>query len=226
MDCARTRTLLEAFADGELAEADAREVREHLGGCAAGCPAELRAQQAVGEALRARLTARVAEADFSALWGNVERGLAKARAAEPPSLAERLRTWLGELLTYRAPLVAAVAAAVLAVAVAFPLLRLVGGRVGPGGPGTGGGTGAIGLDVGLGAASLVDITSLESSGTVTVWPVPAADGGETTIIWISADDSGDTLHDGAAPGGAGDLGAPGGEESRPAAPRLTQGTPG
>jgi len=211
MDCARTRELLDAYADGALDAAEETDVRAHLAACRLGCPEELRAIEAIGERMRAAVGAKVEAADFSRLWMKVEGGIEKEQAA---SFGERAKAWFSELFTYRGPVLAAAAAAVLAVAIAFPLMRAYTGK-GPGG------------GDGLGAAGLVDILSLESSGTVTVWPVAADDGSETTIIWITADESVDAPHEGTAPVPL-DMMVPGGtDESRPAPlTRATQGTPG
>ncbi|MCU0724292.1 MAG: zf-HC2 domain-containing protein [Planctomycetes bacterium] len=93
--CGHIRRELTAFVDGELTEAEARPVREHLATCAA-CAAESRALERTGDALRA--------------WKLPSMRIGLARLFAPP----RAR---GRLLRFAAALAAA--CLLLAVGIAF-----------------------------------------------------------------------------------------------------------
>jgi len=104
---------LHRYCDGELSPAAARRVRAR----AEGHPDDKRRIEAIGqlrEALRATAEDVADEADFSQLWGRVERGIAAESIERPADPAGR------RLLRWGLAAASVVAAVVIAVVLWYP----------------------------------------------------------------------------------------------------------
>ena len=157
MNCERILDFIAKVQDGEALDWERAAVREHVAGCA-DCAAVQREIAEIGALVRAPIRAAVAEADFSQLWRNVDRGidrLAPRRRAVPALLGR----------AFGARLAAAAAfASIGGAALIAPLARAI--------P--------------VVADNHVDVKSVEGGDnqTVTVYTNPDDD---VTFIWVDED---------------------------------------
>ena len=160
MNCERILEFIPKVLDREALDWERAAVDEHVAGCAE-CAAVKRELTEIGALVRAPVRAAVAEADFSSLWSNIDRGLDRVEREARASGGRRMAPVLfGRALGARLASAAAFAA-IVGAALLAPLARTV--------P-------AI-------ADNHVDVKSVEGGAdqTVTVYTNPDDD---VTFIWI------------------------------------------
>ena len=113
--CREIAPLLGAHTDGELAHGERARVEQHLPGCDP-CRQRLAFTAAQGLALRERVVARAAPADFSRLADQV---MARVARQTPRSAPERLSAWSRELWAVHRAVVTAAGSFALAACLAL-----------------------------------------------------------------------------------------------------------
>ena len=120
--CKEIVPLLSAHADAELSPGEREPVAQHLPGCAA-CRERLAFFAAQGAALRERVVARAAGADFSRLTDRVMARVGSSSSGDQrPRAAERLSLWSREMWGAHRAMMAAAGSFALAACLALAVL--------------------------------------------------------------------------------------------------------
>ena len=123
--CRGWEALLERYHDGELERTARLRVERHLQDCE-GCRGSLEALRRLGKLVAQSGLAAAERADLSGLWDQLAARIA-AEAAVGPGVLERLRLWHSRFWRVnRRAVVAAAAACFVTLAVAIPVMHMMG----------------------------------------------------------------------------------------------------
>ena len=116
--CSSISRLLERYFDRETTADEGILVQEHLRQCTT-CQAQLKSMEELRTTLRTPVDEAVKEETFAWVWQKIEREI---QAREKPSWRESIRAWFGLSFPFRRRVwIPAVAAALLIIAIGFPL---------------------------------------------------------------------------------------------------------